>query len=280
MERPVISFLTDFGPDGPAAICRGVMLGIARDAQIIDLAHGVRKYAIADGAYLLESAVPYLPVGVHVGVVDPGVGTQRLPIAIRAARGDFLVGPDNGLLIPAAEALGGVAEARAIENRALMLPATSSTFHGRDIFAPVAAHLAIGTPFESVGRALHVDALVRLPAPRLEIVRGELRTEVIYVDSFGNARFAATPAHLEQAIGRLTPGLPVVVELEALNGSGSAVERTAWQETFGRVEPGASLLYRDSLGRVALADNQADAAGRLGISVGRPVRVRAGGTAS
>ena len=277
MERPVISFLTDFGPDGPAAICRGVMLGVARDAQILDLAHGVRKYAIVDGAYLLESAVPYLPVGVHVAVVDPGVGTQRLPIAIRAGRGDVLVGPDNGLLIPAAEVLGGIDEARALENRALMLPAASTTFHGRDIFAPVAAHLAIGTPFDDVGPVVAAESLVRLPAPRCEVVDGELRTEVIYVDSFGNVRLGARPADLERAIGPLEARRELVAELGSPTGSVVAVERTAWQETFGRVPPGASLLYRDSLGRIALADNQADAAARLGAVVGWAVRISADG---
>jgi len=277
MERPVISFLTDFGPDGPAAICRGVMLGIARDAQIVDLGHGVRKYAIADGAYLLESAVPYLPVGVHVAVVDPGVGTERRPIAIRAARGDALVGPDNGLLVAAAEALGGIEEARLLANRELMLPVASSTFHGRDIFAPIAAYLATGTPFAAVGPVVPTADLVRLPAPRLEVGSAELRTEVIYVDSFGNVRFGATPADLERAIGPLEPGRPVVVEFEAANGTDPAIEQTAWQVTFGRVPAGGSLLFRDSLGRVALADNQADAAARLGVAPGRAVRITGGG---
>src|SRR5262245_9510250 len=105
------------------------MLSIARDAQIVDISHTVRKFAIGDGAYLLRTAVPWLPVGVHVAVVDPGVGTTRRPIAVRAVRGDILVGPDNGLLLPAAERLGGVAEARILENRDWMLPETSATFH-------------------------------------------------------------------------------------------------------------------------------------------------------
>jgi len=111
MPRPFLSFLTDFGPDGPAPVCRGVMLTIAPDAQIVDIGHNVRKYAIRDGAFLLWSAVPFLPVGVHVAVVDPGVGTDRRPIAIKTHRGDVLVGPDNGLLMPPAERLGGIAEA-------------------------------------------------------------------------------------------------------------------------------------------------------------------------
>ena len=277
MERPFISFLTDFGPDGPAPICRAVMLGIARDAQIVDLAHGIRKYAIADGAYLLESAVPYLPVGVHVAVVDPGVGTERLPIGLRAVRGDILVGPDNGLLVPAAERLGGIVEARALENRAFMLPVASSTFHGRDIFAPIAAHLAIGTPFESVGPSLPVDKLVRLAIRAPEIEGDALETAVLYVDTFGNVRFAAGPDDLERAVGSLGAGRALVVEFPAADGHPAVIEQTTWQQTFGRVPVGVSLLFRDSLGRIALADNQGDAAGRLGIGPDRPVRITAAG---
>ena len=181
-ERPVIGFLTDFGFDGAAAICRGVMLAIARDAQIVDISHSVRKFAIADGAYLLRSAVPWLPVGVHVAVVDPGVGTDRRPIAIRTARRDVLVGPDNGLLVPAAERLGGVTEVRLLENRAWMLPETSATFHGRDIFSPIGAHLAIGEPFERVGQAVDKGGLVRLDLPEPEAQQGRLATGVVYVD--------------------------------------------------------------------------------------------------
>lgn len=272
---PFISFLTDFGPDGPAPICRGVMLSIAADARILDIGHSIRKFAVAEGAYLLASAVPYLPVGIHVGVVDPGVGTDRLPIAIRTQRGDVLVGPDNGLLLPAADALGGPVEARALENRDLMLPATSSTFHGRDIFAPVAAHLAIGTPFAAVGPEVPIARLVRLALPRAEVAGDELRTAVIYVDSFGNVRFAARRADLTAAIGSLDPGRRVVVEFEAADGRGPIVERTTWQPTFGQVPVGDSLLFEDSLGRVALADNQGDAASRLQVGADRAARIRA-----
>jgi S-adenosylmethionine hydrolase len=275
VARPFISFLTDFGPDGPAAVCRGVMLGIAPDAQILDIGHSIRKYAIADGAWLQAGAVPYLPVGIHVAVVDPGVGTERRPIAIRTRRGDVLVGPDNGLLIPAAQALGGAIEARTLENRELMLPRTSSTFHGRDIFSPVAAHLATGTPFEAVGPEIPVASLVKLEPPEPEVTDGELRTAVLYVDSFGNVRFAARPEDLRRAIGPLQPGRPLVVELD-LNGAGAVTERTTWEQTFGRVALGRSLLFEDSSGGVSLADNQANAAARLHASVGARARIRGG----
>jgi S-adenosylmethionine hydrolase len=275
VPRPFISFLTDFGPDGPAPICRGVMLGIAPDANIVDVGHSITKYAIAEGAYLLAGAVPYLPVGIHVAVVDPGVGTERLPVGIRTARGDILIGPDNGLLMPAAEALGGAVEARALENKDLMLARTSSTFHGRDIFSPVAAHLSTGTPFETVGTEIPVGGLVALVAPVPEVSDGELRTAVLYVDSFGNVRFAAQPADLARAIGPLEAGKRVVVELDR-NGAGKLTERTTWEQTFGRVPIGRSLLFEDPLGRVSLADNQANAAARLGATVGTTARIRAG----
>ncbi|MBI3746207.1 MAG: SAM-dependent chlorinase/fluorinase [Chloroflexi bacterium] len=274
MERPVITFLTDFGPESAPAICRGVMLGIARDAQIVDISHSVRKYAIRDGAYLLWSAVPWMPIGVHVVVVDPGVGTARRAIAIRTARGDILVGPDNGVLLPASVALGGPTEARVLENAELMLPRASSTFHGRDIFAPMAAHLAIGTPFEAIGRTVAVEELVplELPAPRIE--PGSLETSVLFVDSFGNIRLAGVPADLEAAIGSLTAGR--TLELAFHGGAGGAAIRTTvpWGRTFGDVPLGSALLYENSFGQLALAVNQGDAAARLGVGAGQPVTVR------
>jgi len=273
-ERPVIGFLTDFGLDGAAATCRAVMLSICRDAQIVDIGHTVRKYAIRDGAFLLRFALPYFPVGVHVGVVDPGVGTALRPVAILAARGDVLVGPDNGLLVPAADALGGAREARELTNRDLWLPATSSTFHGRDIFAPVAAHLAARhADYEMVGPAVALGSLVRLPEPRPTIAAGRLETVVTYVDSFGNVRLAGGRDDLEAAFGALGDGRGLRVEIQS--DAGSAVEATRYATTFGAVPPGASLVYLDSLGNVAMADNQGDFAARLGIVPERRVTITA-----
>jgi S-adenosylmethionine hydrolase len=270
MVRPVISLLTDFGPDGPAAICRGVLVGIARDAQVIDIGHNVRKYAIRDGAFLLWCAVPYLPAcSVHIAVVDPGVGTERRPIAILTERGDHLVGPDNGLLIPAARELGGIAAAHVLENRDLMLSRVTSTFHGRDIFAPIGAHLALGTPVEDVGSAIDPAGLVDLRFPAPTVRDGALETAVLFIDSFGNVRLGARPADLEAALGPLEPGRPIRLTI------GAHEEATTWQRTFGQVGAGDSLLYEDSFGLVSYADNQGNVAARLGLAPDVPARITA-----
>jgi S-adenosylmethionine hydrolase len=277
MPRPVLSFLTDFGPDGPAPICRGVMLAIAPDAQIVDIGHNVRKFAIRDGAFLLWCAVPYLPIAVHVAVVDPGVGTDRKPIAILTERGDALVGPDNGLLVPGAERLGGIREARVLTNRDLWLPITTSTFHGRDIFSPVGAHLAMGTPFGTVGPEMSPDDLVRVPWPEAVVRDGGLDSAITFIDDFGNVRLAGLPADLVAAVGPLEPGRRLALELAPAGGAAAATTVDAtWQRSFGYVGLGETLLYEDSFGTISLADNQGDIAGRLELSVDRPIRIRAG----
>ena len=270
-ERPIIGFLTDFGLDGAAATCRAVMLSICRDAQIVDIGHTVRKYAIRDGGFLLRFALPYFPVGVHVAVVDPGVGTARRPIGIRTGRGDILIGPDNGLLMPPAEALGGIGEVRELANRHLWLPVTSSTFHGRDIFAPVAGHLANGdATFEEIGPTVDPGSLVRLPEPEAVASDGLVETVVTYVDSFGNVRLAGGADALERAFGALADGDPLKVEF---GGEAPIRESSRYATTFGAVPRGASLVYVDSLGNLAMADNQGNLAGRLGIAHDRPVRI-------
>ena len=273
MTRPVITFATDFGPSAPA-VCRGVMYQIAPDALIIDINHLIPRFSIRDGAATLVFALPHMPIGVHVAVVDPGVGTERLGIALEVRRGDILVGPDNGLLMPAAEKLGGIVRAHALENPALMLPAVTSSFHGRDIFAPMAAHLAMGTPIASVGREIDIASLVRLESPKPTISPGALDTQVVHVMIYGNVTLAGSPRDLEAAIGPLATGRPVVLEFPAHAGEPAIIESTIWERTFGRVPLGSSLLMEDSEGQLSLADNQGNAAERLQLSVDRPVRIR------
>ncbi len=271
-DRPIISFLTDFGLDGAAATCRGVMLGICRDAQIIDLAHTIRKYAIRDGAFILEAALPYLPIGVCVAVVDPGVGTERRAIAIRTQRGDVLVGPDNGLLPPAADALGGIVGARALTDRQYWLSSTTSTtFHGRDIFSPVGARLAAGTvEFAALGEEVAAADLVRLPALRPRVSDGALETVVTYIDSFGNLRLAGGDTDLVAAFGEIDGHRFAAT----IDGDGrTASESMPFADTFGVVPMGSPLLYVDSLGNLAIADNQGSFAARHGVQPGARVRI-------
>ena len=281
---PLVSLTTDFGERDPSpAICRGVILGIAPGVRLLDVSHEVAKYAVLDGALLLWAALPYLPVGVHVAMVDPGVGTARLPIGVRVARGDVLVGPDNGLLLPAAERLGGIVAAHALENTDYRLPAVSASFHGRDVFAPAGAHLALGVPLEAFGRSLDPSGLVRLEFPGLEVLPGALTTAVIYVDTFGNVNLAGEQADLEAALGRLLPGDPLRITSSPGGTSlghvrlppGDAASTTlTWQLTFGAVPPGEPLLYEDSYGRLCVAVDQGDAGTRMGLRSGDRLTIR------
>jgi len=252
---PLISLLSDFGLRDPsAAIMRGVVLGIAPDARVVDISHEVRKFSIRDGALLLWCALPYLPVGFHVAVVDPGVGTARLPVAIATNRGDVLIGPDNGLLVAAAAKLEGIAAVHLLEAEAYRLPVVSTSFHGRDLFAPAAAHLARGIGIADLGRAIEPGSLVPTPIRDPAVRAGELGSSVVYVDTFGNVKLAGLRADLEAALGPLRPGdrLALTVRDRPI--------ATTWQATFGDVAIGETLLYEDSYGRICLAASQANAA--------------------
>lgn len=270
----VITFLTDFGlRDDFVGVCHGVIRAICPDAQIVDITHGIERYDVRRGALVLKNTLPYMPVGVHVAVVDPGVGTDRRPVAIRAARGDVLVGPDNGLLVPAAERLGGVEEARQIANAEWVLPVASATFHGRDVFAPVAARLALGEPFEAVGPPVDAGTLVRLDLPEPVAGHGRLATGVVYVDSFGNLRLAGGVADLAAALGPVEQGDGLILELGA-GGGGNRWEHLRWRRTFGEAAQGELLAYEDSSGNLAIAVANGDAAARLGAGTGARIGIR------
>jgi S-adenosylmethionine hydrolase len=273
---PLISLLSDFGSRDPsAAIMRGVVLGIAPDARIVDISHEVRKFAIRDGALLLWCAVPYLPVGFHVAVVDPGVGTARLPIAVATGRGDILVGPDNGLLIAAARKLDGITAVHELREPRFRLPVISTSFHGRDIFAPAAAHLAAGVGIGELGPAVDPTTLAASPLREPVAQDGELRSSVVYVDTFGNVKLAGLRSDLEAALGPVASGDRLRLEVGAQDGTqpGQAIE-TTWQSTFGDVAAGETLVYEDSYRRICLAARETDAAAKHGIVEDLAVVVR------
>ena len=181
-----ITFLTDFGlQDDFVGVCRGVMKRIARDAQILDVTHGIPPQAVSQGALVLARSVPYLPTAVHLAVVDPGVGSERRAVAIRTASGRIYVGPDNGLLTIAADA-DGIDGVRNLTNPHYHLDEVSRTFHARDLFSPVAAHLAAGASFADLGDEVDPSTLVRIHPPAASVADGELRATVLEVDRFGN----------------------------------------------------------------------------------------------
>jgi S-adenosylmethionine hydrolase len=275
MPGPFISFMTDFGVGATApAVCRGVMLSIAPDARILDLTHAVRQFAVRDGAFLLTRSLPYFPIGLHVAVVDPGVGTERRPIAISVVRGDLLIGPDNGLLVPAAEKLGGIVEVRALENRDLWLPTVSHTFHGRDIFSPVAAHLATGAAFETVGPPLSTDEIVSLVLPGATIRDGGIDTAVLFIDAFGNCQLAGETADLRELAKPLEVGRKFAMHLSSRGERGAETLTVPWVATFGDVPVGSPLLFEDAdYAGPALAINQGSAAGQFGLALDARLRL-------
>jgi S-adenosylmethionine hydrolase len=263
---PFVSLLSDFGLRDPSAgIMRAVVLGICRDATVVDLGHEVDKFAIRDGALLLWSAVPYMPIGAHVAVIDPGVGTARKGIAMKVARGDHLVGPDNGLLMPAAARLGGIVRVHLLENPRYSLSPVSTSFHGRDVFAPAAAHLAAGVSIEELGREVDPRRLLELDWPRPDIRPGRLGSHAIYIDTFGNVKLSALADDLKAALPDLRLGERLILRV----GEGAAAKEigAVWVSTFGNVEKGAPLLYTDSYGRVCLAVYQGSAADAVGVEL-------------
>ena len=270
MARPVIALLTDFGlQDHYVAAMKGVILGICPAATIVDITHGVPAYDIRRGALELTRALTWFPPAVHVAVVDPGVGGARREVAVETGRGDLLIGPDNGLLEPAGALLGGAVAAYRLVDPAYRLPETTAVFHGRDIFAPAAAHALAGVEPASFGPAVPVAELAALGLPRATPAGDGLSTAVLYVDSFGNVKLAGGAADLLAAVDDAPDRLELVL--------GDRRLAVPWSATFGDVPVGAPLLFDDEDGRLCLACNQADAAQAYSLGPDDPVLIRRAG---
>jgi S-adenosyl-L-methionine hydrolase (adenosine-forming) len=261
-----VSFLSDFGlGDEFVGVCHGVILRRCPAARIIDVTHAIPPQDVRTGALVLRAAVPYLPAAVHLAVVDPGVGAAgedaRRSIALRTVEQDRLfVGPDNGLLAPAAGVLGGVAEAVDIGASPARLEPVSRTFHGRDLFAPVAGALAAGEPLAELGEPMPADGVRGLELPAAQARDGSLVAHVLRRDTFGNLILDASAAVLASATGA-RPGDEVRVHRA---GSAGAPHDAAYAGTFAEVAPGRLLLYVDAEGALALAVNRGSAAAVLG----------------
>ena len=257
----IITFLTDFGlQDDFVGTCHGVIAKIAPDARVIDVTHGVRPGHVLQGALVLANTLPYMPAGVHLGVVDPGVGSDRRPLALRDEEGRLYVGPDNGLLLPAAERFGGVAQAHELANAEYSLQPVSRTFHGRDLFSPAAAHLAAGVALEELGPPVDPDELVRLELPEPEVGHNRIRAVAFVVDRFGNIALNLRREQLDQA--DLAPGTRV--ELTCHGERFYAV----FARTFADAPRGSLILYEDSYGSLALAVSRGSAALLLRVEEG------------
>ena len=257
----MITFLTDFGlEDDFVGTCHGVIAGIAPDVRVIDITHGIKPGRVLQGALMLANTLAYMPIGVHLAVVDPGVGGQRRPLALRDESGRLYVGPDNGLLLPAAERYGGVVAAHELANPVYALEQVSRTFHGRDLFSPAAAHLALGVPLGDLGPPIDPEALVRLDIPQPEHGADGIRATVLGIDRFGNAALNLTRDDFEQA--GIVPGTKV--EVDAGGNRYFAVAA----RTFGDAREGDLLLYEDSYRNVAIAVSRGSAAALLGLDEG------------
>ena len=260
----IVSLLTDYGrEDDFVGVCHAVILGIHPEAQIVDLSHGIARHDVREGAIVLANTLPYVPRGVHVAIVDPQVGTERRAVALRTEDGRLLVGPDNGLLSLAWQRCGGIAEAVDVSRSPHRLEPVSATFHGRDVFAPVAAHLAAGVPLAEAGDTIDPDALETIALPEARTEDDTVVAHVLTLDRFGNV--SLNLSHDELA----GTGIVLGGQVELRVGAERYLANVA--HTFADVRPGDILVYEDSYRALSIAINRGDAASTL--QVGRDAEV-------
>ncbi len=262
--RPWVTFLSDYGlEDHLVGVCKGVMAGVAPDARVIDVCHQVPPQNVAIGARLLAEAMPYLPLGVHLAMVDPLRPGVVRPVAIRCADGSILVCPDNGVASLAWDRMGGVTAVRELNNPELWHPKPVRSFRGRDIFAPVAAHLAAGLDFDEVGDLIQPADLVSLH-PRAPFVHGDhVHGTVEMVDHFGNLQLNIGRSDLEAS----GIALGDTVELRY----GGKTMQVLFTLSFGDVAPGRTFVYEDSFRAITVLTTMGRADLVLGAGPGDPI---------
>lgn len=260
-QREIVTFLSDYGlEDEFVGVCHGVMLKIAPHLRVIDIHHNILRQDVRHGAIVLLQSIPFMPDSVHLGVVDPGVGSGRRAVAVETSWGEVFVGPDNGLLLPAVERSGGVQRAFTISDERFLLTPISRTFQGRDVFAPAAAHIANGVDPSELGEAVDESELVHLQVPQAWIHDEHLHAEVLQVDRFGNLQFNLERSQLEE-VGLLN-GDNIEVRVEGHRVS------VPVGRSFGDVEAGQFVMIEDSYRYLSLAVNKGDAAAKLRAHAG------------
>ncbi len=266
-----ISFLSDFGyRDEFVGVVHGVLAKMAPESRVIDVGHGTPRGDIRAAALALTRAIQYLPEGVVLVVVDPGVGSDRKAIAAHTDWG-FFVGPDNGVLSPAVAFVGGASEIVAIENPEAMIPSPGETFHGRDVFAPAAALLAAGEAvLGDLGSSVSPGEVKPLLLPLVEVEGSTVSGEAWWVDHFGNVQTNIGPDDLA-AVG-LQPGDVVTVKI------GGSLQAVRWVSAYSDVEEGEALIHVDSAGMVAFAVRDGRADERLNVAVGMAVTLAGRGS--
>ena len=265
-QRSIVTFLSDYGlEDEFVGVCHGVMLRIAPHVRVVHLHHNIRRQSIRHGAVVLQQSVAFLPDSVHLAVVDPSVGSERRAVVLETAWGEFFVGPDNGLLIPAAQECGGIKRAFEVTDQRFMLTPVSRTFQGRDVFAPAAAHVANGVDPEELGPAIEPGTLAPLEIADAWVHDDHLHAEILQVDRFGNLQLNFGREHLEKIDLGDTEHLEVRLEGHRL--------RLPFVGTFSDVKAGEFALVEDSYRHMSLAVNNGDAAARLRARPGSNVIV-------
>ena len=245
----VVTLLTDFGlQDEYAGVVEGVIATAAPEVRVLHVSHGVPATNVRRGESMLASAISFLPVGVHLAIVDPGVGSERRAVAIRSADDRLFVGPDNGVLIAAVERCGGAVEAWEIVNPELWLEEVSATFHGRDVFAPVAARLAQGLDPATVGPIVTISSLTRLPTRQATVSSGMISGLVAFADGFGNVATTIMPADIETIGVRDGGTLEIAVGDYRFLGS--------FASTYADVEPGEIVVHVHAGGSIGVAVNR------------------------
>jgi len=265
MKNPLITLTSDFGIQSQGVgIMEAVALEINPEAHVIHLMHGLPDFDLFYAARTMET-VNYIPIGYHVCVVDPGVGTKRKPIIIQTGRGDYLIGPDNGVLLPATRFLGGIKKAVEITNEKYMRKPVSPVFHGRDIFTPAAAHLSKGVKIEDFGKELSPKELVKAPYEEAIAEGSKIKAKIISINKFGSLHLNITHNEWNNFNVRLGHKLNIKLNKKSLE--------IPFFETFGDVGKGNPLIIKDDYGRVEIALNQGSFKNKYKAKIGQDVLI-------